>query len=300
MQQRSHFIGFLLLREGFITRRQLYLGLRDHRKNGARLGQIMIEAGWLNAQDLLRCLGLQLELETLLHGYHGQICVEIFNQLEPEIWRTHGVLPVSQDVGGITFVVTGPQGKSFLETTDQFSGREFFTYLVGDTCFESLLEMGEDVGDVGDVGGPGETFDFFDALAILPEVEDWGHLWELLGGLVTDFSDQSWFFWGGEGGVMEMASEFSQSPGPDNSFSVDSSELEVVEGEIQGIERPRWLGEPTENEAYLYWKARLEVLDGSFLMIIGAVALELSIPDDLVEVQEALKESLKVIRRLKK
>ncbi len=58
-------LGSLLLREGLISAEQLELALLDQQQVGRRLGEILVDLGWVTSRDVARALSEQYELDFL-------------------------------------------------------------------------------------------------------------------------------------------------------------------------------------------------------------------------------------------
>jgi hypothetical protein len=56
-------LGTLLVRKGLITNEQLELALLDQQKTGLRLGELLVQAGWVDAAAISQALAEQYELE---------------------------------------------------------------------------------------------------------------------------------------------------------------------------------------------------------------------------------------------
>jgi MSHA biogenesis protein MshE len=58
-------VGALLVREGLISNEQLELALMDQQGTGLRLGELLVQWGWVESSAISRALAEQYELEFL-------------------------------------------------------------------------------------------------------------------------------------------------------------------------------------------------------------------------------------------
>jgi MSHA biogenesis protein MshE len=58
-------LGALLVREGLISNEQLELALMDQQGTGLRLGELLVQWGWVESSAISRALAEQYELEFL-------------------------------------------------------------------------------------------------------------------------------------------------------------------------------------------------------------------------------------------
>ena len=58
-------LGALLMREGLITAEQLELALADQQATGLRLGELLVDWGWVDSAAVSRALAEQYEMDFL-------------------------------------------------------------------------------------------------------------------------------------------------------------------------------------------------------------------------------------------
>ena len=90
-------LGDILLNQNVITEAQLTAAFDFQKKNkGMRLGDCLIECGFITAEDIVNALHLQLKIPKIdLHGI--RIPPEIIGLVNGSVLRKHSVLPVSFD-----------------------------------------------------------------------------------------------------------------------------------------------------------------------------------------------------------
>lgn len=61
----SERIGDLLLKEGLISREQLQKALEEQRQNGTRVGYNLVKLGFIQENELTRCLARQFKMPAV-------------------------------------------------------------------------------------------------------------------------------------------------------------------------------------------------------------------------------------------
>lgn len=96
-------LGSLLVREGLITLEQLELALVDQQQIGRRLGEILVDLGWVTSRDIARALSKQYELDFLDLSSHP-IDEGAASLLPPELAFRYQALPVTFLPDGVLLV----------------------------------------------------------------------------------------------------------------------------------------------------------------------------------------------------
>ena len=86
-------LGSLLVREGLISNEQLELALIDQQGTGLRLGELLVQWGWVESTAISRALAEQYEMDFL-----DLDAVEIdptaLDRLSAKDARNHGAMPI--------------------------------------------------------------------------------------------------------------------------------------------------------------------------------------------------------------
>jgi general secretion pathway protein E len=101
-------LGEILIREGLITRDQLQRGLVRQREIGKRLGDSLVELGYLSEEELLNALARQFALPQLSLSSISLSPLPIRDRLSPKYLREHRVLPIEIKDGVLTVAMTDP------------------------------------------------------------------------------------------------------------------------------------------------------------------------------------------------
>lgn len=86
-------LGALLVREGLISHEQLELALIDQQGTGLRLGELLVQWGWVGSAAISRALAAQYELD-FLDLVSAEIDPEAAARLPEHEARRYGALPV--------------------------------------------------------------------------------------------------------------------------------------------------------------------------------------------------------------
>lgn len=89
---RPH-LGAVLLRSRLLTPEQLDAALAQQRQEHKRLGEILVERGWLFPQDVARALAMQEGLDYVDIQYTS-VDGQAAKRLAPEIGQRHCAIPV--------------------------------------------------------------------------------------------------------------------------------------------------------------------------------------------------------------
>src|SRR5574337_45290 len=99
-------LGEILVREGWVTRDQLQRGLAHQQELGKRLGETLVELGYVSEQDVAKALGLQFAVPFLSLAALSISPVPIRDRLSPKYLREHRVFPIEIKDGVLTVVMS--------------------------------------------------------------------------------------------------------------------------------------------------------------------------------------------------
>jgi len=100
-------IGQILLEEKIINERQLQEAIAHQKKSGSKLGETLIELGYIQPKDLTRALARQFGLKVVDLD-NVQIAPHIIDLIPPSIAKKHLIIPLSKDDGVVTIVMSDP------------------------------------------------------------------------------------------------------------------------------------------------------------------------------------------------
>jgi MSHA biogenesis protein MshE len=86
-------LGALLVREGLITNEQLELALIDQQGTGLRLGELLVQCGWVESAAISRALAEQYDME-FVDLDATEIDPEAVAKLPARAARSHDAIPI--------------------------------------------------------------------------------------------------------------------------------------------------------------------------------------------------------------
>jgi len=105
--QKKYLIGQELVKRGKISQDDLDFALIEHERKGKRLGQMLIDCGFIKEDDLLEVLADQLgiSIEKILNI---EIPKEILSKIPTEIVREYRLIPIGETDKQLTVCTSGP------------------------------------------------------------------------------------------------------------------------------------------------------------------------------------------------
>jgi cellulose synthase/poly-beta-1,6-N-acetylglucosamine synthase-like glycosyltransferase len=132
-------IGTYLLLDGLISRVQLNQALDIARRTGVRLGQALINRGFITDDQLYRYLAKQSSL-PLVDLDSLSIDAKLAGSLPHAFERQNGVLPIQRMNGTITLATVDPFNTTGVEQVRLRLGEKISLVLVTESDFEAALE----------------------------------------------------------------------------------------------------------------------------------------------------------------
>jgi type II secretion system (T2SS) protein E len=86
-------LGALLVREGLISNEQLELALIDQQGTGLRLGELLVQWGWVESAAISRALAEQYDMD-FVDLDDTEIEPEAVSRLAPRDARSHSAIPI--------------------------------------------------------------------------------------------------------------------------------------------------------------------------------------------------------------
>jgi general secretion pathway protein E len=100
-------IGQILVSQGKLTEEQLEAGLREHYKNGDRVGIALTKLGFVTEDDVQRALADQLHLPFIRPG-ELNIAKEVLDRIPAKLVSRYHLVPVAAQNGTISVACTDP------------------------------------------------------------------------------------------------------------------------------------------------------------------------------------------------
>jgi general secretion pathway protein E len=100
-------IGQILLSQGKVTEEQLDAALREHYKNGDRVGTALVKLGYVTEDDVQRALADQLHL-PFVRPVEMAISKEVIDRIPAKIVSRYHLVPVAAQNGTLSVACTDP------------------------------------------------------------------------------------------------------------------------------------------------------------------------------------------------
>lgn len=139
-------LGDLLVAKDLIKKEQVEQAMRLQEKLGRRMGQIIVEKGWVSELDMLKVLGQQLSIPVvkLRMGLYDPDVVEL---LDKDVSRRLKVLPLYKVRGVLTLATADPQAiPSFDEVAERTNTRVQPVLARQEEILKTINEAYEDQG----------------------------------------------------------------------------------------------------------------------------------------------------------
>lgn len=122
---RPH-LGAVLLKSRLLEPEQLDAALEEQRKDNRRLGEILVERGWLFPEDISRALASQYGLDYVDIRY-SSVDGRAASMLDPEVGQRLCAIPVRfLPDGGLLIAVADPTSAGLAEIRSLLAGRVGF------------------------------------------------------------------------------------------------------------------------------------------------------------------------------
>ncbi len=128
---RPH-LGAVLLKSRLLSPEQLDEALREQAGTGRRLGEILVQRGWLFPQDIARALATQFNVEYL-DIHHISVDLRAASRIPPEIGQRCSAIGVRMmNDGTLLVAVADPTSESLNEVREAVDCPVAFAVTEGD------------------------------------------------------------------------------------------------------------------------------------------------------------------------
>jgi general secretion pathway protein E len=161
----ERYIGSILMRELGLKQEQLEEALETQRREGGRLGEILIKMRAITEGDLLRALGKQLGLPVLPEIKPDEVDVELATTIPISFAREHKLLPMRRDASGtVTVAIVDPLDLFALDDLRSLLGPRIEPVLVlEDKVTEAINKVYAKKTSEAELGGGSEDEEFGEA-----------------------------------------------------------------------------------------------------------------------------------------
>jgi len=114
MAEMQRSLKDILLEQGLVGEKDLNEALEEQKNRGENLGQILLRDGFINAEDLCKCLAIQFNMEVVKPSNY-QIDKEIIDKIPAALARRHRFLPLKMNNNTLTVAMADPLSFSALD-----------------------------------------------------------------------------------------------------------------------------------------------------------------------------------------
>jgi type IV pilus assembly protein PilB len=123
VKRKSKQLGQILIELGYITAEQLETALEEHRKTPKSLGRVLIDLGMIKESDLVRALAEQVGLEFVDLG-DFQVDPMVTALLPEALARRYRALPIGERDGRLLVAMSDPANVYALDDIRTITGRD--------------------------------------------------------------------------------------------------------------------------------------------------------------------------------
>jgi type IV pilus assembly protein PilB len=139
-------LGEQLIAAGMVTDAQLELASREQQRNGGRLGQILVQLGFLTPEDLARFLGQQAGCKAVnLNRF--SVDQKVLSLVPQEVARNCLAMPLTRENGTLKVALADPFDVTAVDTLQQVSGLNIDIVTAPERDILNCLDLYYSTGD---------------------------------------------------------------------------------------------------------------------------------------------------------
>ena len=117
-------LGDVLVEQGWLSPEALEEGLEAQAENGERLGQVLVQQKKITEQELLNALALQLDLEVMESIDDKELRFDLVEKLPIQYLKKHEIFPFQSEDGTLRIAVNDPLDLEVLDDLRILYGQE--------------------------------------------------------------------------------------------------------------------------------------------------------------------------------
>lgn len=121
-------LGELLVAEGLVTKEQIEESLKEQKKSGGLLGEVLIKLGYVTEFDIAQVLAAQFGL-PYLDATHYTITKDVFDLIPVDFMKKNQLVPLDKISNIITLAVSGPLSEQVFEEIEKSTGAEAYLFV---------------------------------------------------------------------------------------------------------------------------------------------------------------------------
>jgi len=133
-------LGELLVNTGLISKEQLEEALKIQSKTGGRLGQILIQLGYIDEEVLIAFLGKQLGVPYVALSEYGEISEAVAKLIPESIARRELVMPIAKEGCVLTVAMVDPLNVFVIDEIKMMTGYEVKAVISSERDIRDAIE----------------------------------------------------------------------------------------------------------------------------------------------------------------
>ncbi len=133
-------LGDLLVEVGIITAEQLQEALEEEKIRGGRLGETLMELGYITEDVLLAFLGKQCGVSYVSLSEFGEIDEEVIKSVPESIARHQTLIPIALEKKTLTIAMSDPLNVFAIDDLRLMTGKEINVVIASESEIKSAIE----------------------------------------------------------------------------------------------------------------------------------------------------------------
>jgi general secretion pathway protein E len=137
---KRQLLGELLVQRGFVNQGQLEIGLKEQQNNRRRIGETLVQLGFLSTENMLDALSTQLGIPYVQFAQFPKV---VSDDLSPSLkfMKQYKVVPLGRDNGRLKVAVADPLDRYARDALRLFAHGEIEWYLASDKDISEAIEQ---------------------------------------------------------------------------------------------------------------------------------------------------------------
>lgn len=136
-------LGELLIEKGWLSAWQLQAALEAQRSNKEYLGRILVQKGWLSEERLLEALGEQFGIARVALAERA-IDWKLASRFPAALLRGHHCLPIHEDRQSLTVAIANPLDVWAVSELERLSGHKIKLVLASEQEIQAVIRWTEE------------------------------------------------------------------------------------------------------------------------------------------------------------
>ena len=139
MAQKRRKLGEIIYKAGLVEKQALINAIKASKSNNKRVGQVLLEQGLIDEENLTRCIAKQFGMEYI-NPATASISPEAAKALPDEIVKRHNVIPMDMSNGRLKLIISDPSDLEMMDAIRFRLNTEPECYLASRTKIREYLE----------------------------------------------------------------------------------------------------------------------------------------------------------------